>query len=175
MDFAIRVIGAAMVCISSTIVGYYLSMRNDFRAADLREFKRALAILKSEIEYSLNILPFACDNIASKTQGEVSRFFQVVAARLSDDDGVVVAQVWQEKVDNDLRNSHLIAEDAEQIAQLGKTLGYLDPELQLRGIDILNEYLDKNIETAEAAAGKNKRMLRSLGFICGLVVVVVLF
>ena len=175
MELAINAVGAVMVFISSTLVGYYLSLRNDFRATDLHELKRALVILKSEIEFAVNVLPLAFENIASKTQGDVSRFFKAVAVELALNSGTVIAQIWQQKAEVELRISNLLPEDIEQVVQFGKTLGYLDTSLQLRGIDILIQYINKTITELEVESTKNKRMLRSLGVIGGLVVVVVLF
>ena len=174
MDFAIRAIGAALVIVSATLIGYYLSLKDDFRANDLRELRRALAILKSEMQFAINFLPVAFSNIAGKTDGEVSRFFGAAGERLAAAGNDSVTVVWQEEAERHLGKSGLLVCDIEQIAQFGKTLGYLDTSLQLRGIDILTDYIEEAITAAEAASGKNKRMLRSMGFLGGLVIVVVL-
>jgi len=179
MGFAIKTFGAAFVIISSTLIGYYLSLKDDFRALDLRELKRALAILKSEIQFAINFLPVAFQNIAGKTNGEVSQFFAAISERLNQGvDSIsthdTVTTVWREEVDKHLVKSGLNSRDIEQITHFGKTLGYLDTSLQLRGIDMLIDYINETIAEAEASSGKNKRMLRSMGFLGGLVIVVVL-
>jgi len=174
MELALKSLGAVFVVLSSTLIGYYLSLKDDFRAADLRELKRALSILKSEIQFAINFLPIAFQNISSKTEGNISLLFSAVGNRLKDAGNDTVAAAWQEECETHLTKSGLVQRDTEQVAQFGKTLGYLDTSLQLRGIDMLINYIEDTITEAEAASGKNKRMLRSMGFLGGLVVVVVL-
>jgi stage III sporulation protein AB len=167
-------LGAALVVASSSLIGYYLSIRDDLRIADLREFKRSLAILKSEMEFAVNILPVAFVNISEKTRGVISKFYKTVSDNLTANKGFVITEVWESAAETRLRGCYMYEEDIQQVKQFGKTLGYLDTTLQLRGIAILDDYIDTNIETAIQSSAKNKRMMRSLGVLCGLVIVVVL-
>jgi stage III sporulation protein AB len=179
VEFMIKAAGAVMVFVSCGLIGYVMSLKDDLRVADLREMRRALCILKSEIGFAVNVLPQAFANIAFKTKGAVSKMFLEVGVNMENGDrrpeAENLAELWRTICTAELKGSRLAAEDVRQVADFGQTLGYLDTELQMRGIDMLCEYIDGAIEATREVTAKNKRMRRSLGIIFGLVAIVVLF
>jgi len=64
--------------------------------------------------------------------------------------------------------------DIEQFMSLGSSLGYLDGEMQLNGIEMVISYIDMVTEELKVSSDKNKKMYRSLGVLGGILIVIVL-
>ena len=72
----IKAIGAFIVFFSCAACGLYLSLKDRFRAEELKEMKRGLMLLKSSIGYSSKPLYEAMIDISEKTENTVSEIFE---------------------------------------------------------------------------------------------------
>ena len=171
---AIRLLGMVLTLAASSALGLYLSSLAKFRQQDLLEFKKALLILKSEIEYIAAPLPEAISNIAVRTTNPVSKIFAHFAQNLkNNDDGETAYQLWMEAIKAYKKESFLKKGDWELIEGFGKTLGYLDKQMQVDSIKFTTDYLDSQVAELQAVGDKNQRMFRSLGVIGGVLLLVV--
>lgn len=62
----------------------------------------------------------------------------------------------------------------ECIKNLGKLLGKTDIEGQVNQIELVKQFLEKQISDAYAEKNKNEKMYQKLGAIVGLMIVIVL-
>ncbi|MCL1863634.1 MAG: stage III sporulation protein AB [Defluviitaleaceae bacterium] len=169
----IRVAGMLLIMVGSVGLGLFFAAKESFRVQDLLEFKKALLILSSEIEYMRSTLAEACKNVAKRTSGGVSLVFDNFAEGLKDTNGETAYQLWITFIQND--KVLLAPEDRTVIEDFGKTLGYLDKEMQKNAIEYAVAYIDEKTTSLRGKADKNKRMYHSLGVIGGLLITVVLW
>jgi len=66
-------------------------------------------------------------------------------------------------------------EDKDILKKLGKLLGQTDIEGQISEIEVIENFLDMQIENAEDERKKNQKMYKTLGIVAGLVFVIILF
>lgn len=170
----LKLIGATLVCGSCSLIGIYYSLTESYRIADLNEMKKAVIILKSEIEYAMNPLPEALKNISSRINAGIGCFFGLLADKLTGRHEQDFLTLWNCTLREALKHTHLTEQDFDGIEQLGRTLGYLDKNLQLNSIDLLIDYIDSTTERLYASSVKNKRMYRSMGIITGFIVSIIL-
>ena len=168
-------IGAVALVASCAALGFYLAAQEGFRVHDLQELKKALMILSSEIEHLRAPLPIACANIAKRTKEPVSALFANFSQFLMENEGETAYQLWMQAIESQKSRAHLTAEDWDVIEGFGKTLGYLDKQMQQSAIAYTVGYIDEKTAGLQAQSDKNKRMYRSLGVICGLLLVVLLW
>ena len=169
------IVGAVAVIASCAALGFYLAAQEGFRVKDLQEFKKALLILASEIEHMRAPLPAACANIAKRTSHVVSDMFAKFSKLLEASEGETAYQLWVQAIEGQKIHSHLADEDWDIIEGFGKTLGYLDKNMQQSAIAYAIEYIDDKTTGLLAQSEKNRRMYRSLGVIGGLLLAVVLW
>ena len=169
-----KILGIILVMAGSVGLGLYYSAKEGFRVADLLEFKKALLILSSEIEYMRSTLSEACANIAKRTGLGVSEIFADFSRLLADGEGETAYQLWLTAMQNS-EKTFLAAEDKTVFEDFGKTLGYLDKQMQKNAITYAVSYIDEKAATLQAQSDKNKRMYQSLGVIGGLMIAVVLW
>jgi len=153
----------------------FYAAKESFRVQDLLELKKALLILSSEIEYMRSTLAVACANIAKRTGNGVGSIFANFSQLLSEGEGETAYQLWITAVDTEKDSTFFAEEDMAVIQDFGKTLGYLDKQMQQNAIAYAVAYIDDKAATLQARADKNKRMFRSLGVIGGLLITVVLW
>jgi stage III sporulation protein AB len=171
----IRIIGTLLVMAGSIGFGIYFSAKENFRVQDLLEFKKALLILSSEIEYMRSTLAEACANISKRTSHGVSEIFAAFSESLATSEGETAYQLWLAAMQSNAQKIFLAAEDRIVLEDFGKTLGYLDKQMQKNAIDFTVKYIDEKAAALQKQSDKNKKMYRSLGVIGGLLITVVLW
>jgi len=154
-------------------LGMYYSAKEGFRVQDLLEFKKALLILSSEIEYMRSTLSEACANISKRTSFGISPIFADFSQLLAQGEGESAYQLWLTAMQN--QSTFLAQEDRAVLEDFGKTLGYLDKQMQKNAIEHTVTYIDEKTTTLQAQSSKNKRMYQGLGVIGGLLITVVLW
>jgi len=167
--------GAFALVASCTALGFYFAAQEGFRVQDLQELKKALMILSSEIEHLRAPLPMACVNIAKRTRGPISTLFSEFSKLLSENEGETAYQLWAQVIHDKKSRTYLATEDWDVIEGFGKTLGYLDKQMQQSAILVTVEYINEKTTSLQAQSDKSRRMYRSLGIIGGLLLVVLLW
>ena len=170
----IKIAGAALVVASGTALGLYCAGLESVRIKELLEFKKALLILSSEIEYMASPLPEAMANIAKRSEKPVSEIFSGFAAGISAGDDTAY-RIWETALGKHKTRFHLTEEDFEALTAFGKTLGYLDKQMQLNAISFTLRYIDDKTTALMESRDGNKRMRRSLGALGGLLLAVLLW
>jgi len=168
-------VGAVAIIAGCTAMGFYFAAKEGFRLRDLQEFKKALMILSSEIEHMRTPLPLACANIAKRTAKHISELFRDFSGLLEASAGETAYQLWTQALERQKPHLYLSDEDLDIVEGFGKTLGYLDKEMQQSAIDYAVTYIDDKAAGLISQADKNKRMYRSLGVIGGLLLAIVLW
>lgn len=170
----LKIIGAVIIVLSSTLIGFFYSRKEEYRINDLNEMKRAFTILISEIEYASNSLPESMINISNKTENPISKILIDFAENLNKKDGQTIQQLWTEAVIRNKNDTYFIDEDLENIKSFGSTLGYLDRNMQINNINMMIDYINKKTDTLSEISIKNKKMYRSLGILGGMIIAIIL-
>lgn len=171
----LKIAGSVMILTASVLGGLYASGLDSFRIHDLNEMKKALTILKSEIGFAASPLSEALKNIAARTERPVNSIFTRLAERLDERCGESVSELWSWSVRHNKTRTYYTDEDLECLYSFGKTLGYLDKNMQIAAIEILIETINGKVDMLNAAAVKNRQMYRSLGILGGLLAIVIFF
>ena len=174
MDIILKITGSILILISSSAAGFYFSRLNNYRIKALLEFKKAILMLRSEIEFSADPLPAAMELIAERAGESFSEFFKAAAKRLNEKKGDGISEIWKEAIESGLNKTYLAAEDIEYFKALGNTLGQMDRSLQINNLQMNIEYIDTKMDYLYNISGKNRKMYASLGILCGLLIVVIL-
>jgi stage III sporulation protein AB len=170
-----RLIGAAAVVSGAAALGFFYAAQEKHRAQDLLELKKALLILSSEIEYMRTPLPAASVNIGKRSERWVGLLFERFGELLAENKGETAYQLWVQVIAEVKGKANLADEDWTVVEGFGKTLGYLDKQMQQNAISYVVDYIDEKAASLHLQADKNKKMYRSLGVIGGLLLAVVLW
>ena len=81
-------------------------------------------------------------------------------------------EAWKQALEES--NTNMKKEDIETLKTLSNLLGKVDIEGQISEIELVNNFIDNQIEKAEEESKKNVKMYKTLGTTVGLAVVILL-
>ncbi len=174
MMFTVKAVGIFLVVLSSSYLGIYLSMREKKHIDLIYRLKKALQILKGEIEFALASFEESSINVSNRTEKPISDIFMAIAEGAASREFMSGEEIFTYAFDKHASGTYFDSEDRNMFISLGKTLGHLDTHMQSAGITIAMEYIDSKILALKEKESKSSRMYRSLGVLGGILVAVLL-
>ena len=157
-----------LILLICTYLGMNKSKSFHKREIELKKLKNALNIFKTKISYTYETIGEIFNEISKlEYQGEDNIFKE--SFELLDKEGLGTA--WDKAVAQS--QSHINEEDKEILKMLGKTLGKTDKEGQISEIELVSQFLNKQILVAEEIRNKNEKMYKTLGVTIGLTLVII--
>lgn len=169
----LKLLGGVMIIISSGLLGISIANKYTGRPRELRNFRRSLQLLETEILYGATPLPQAFKYISSKLNDYLGDFYLQVSVGISSKNCSSFSSVWSEKI-NQMENSNLSKGDKELMLEFGYILGTSDRLDQEKHFKLIYKQLELFEEQAEEEKKKSEKMYRSLGFLFGIMIFVVL-
>lgn len=165
-------IGALLLIATTTWIGFERSGRLSKRPKNIRSLKSALQVLEAEIIYSQATLQEAFLAVSRRVPAPIKNFF----LNLSEDlrgQGDFYA-IWESRVDQLIKSADFKLNEREILQQFGRTLGQHDLRQQQKHIQLAMLHLDREMEEAVEEHQKYGKMVRSLGFLSGMFIVILL-
>lgn len=157
-----------LILLICTYLGMNKSKSFHKREIELKKLKNALNIFKTKISYTYETIGEIFNEISKlEYQGEDNIFKE--SFELLDKEGLGTA--WDKAVAQS--KSYINEEDKEILKMLGKTLGKTDKEGQISEIELVSQFLNKQILVAEEIRNKNEKMYKTLGVTIGLTLVII--
>lgn len=130
-------------------------------------------MLRSQIDYAKAPLQEAMQHIAQRLERpSCAGIFGMMAELLLHERNSQVVHMWQAAVEHYAAKLYLIDEDIESLAGLGAGLGDVS-EVQLANINMVVAYIDEKLESLTDSRDSKKRLYRSLGVLCGALIVII--
>ena len=153
----------------STSIGIKISQRYMRREFELKEVKSALNMFKSKIKYTYEPIPDTFMEIANNYSCNISNMFRTASIKMKEKSA---GEAWNEAVDSTYSNMN--NEDKNVLKSLSKMLGKTDLDGQLKEIELTDNFLNYQIEKAEKERMKNEKLYKTLGFVAGVGIVIIL-
>ena len=154
----------------STAIGFFIAKSYKNRVVELKEFKNILNIMKTKIKFTYEPLAEIFKQISKDNESEVEKIFGQMANQIT---YYQAKDVWENCIQD--ADISIKQEDKDILKKLGKLLGQTDIEGQISEIEVIENFLDMQIENAEDERKKNQKMYKTLGIVAGLVFVIILF
>ncbi|MDP4161599.1 MAG: stage III sporulation protein SpoIIIAB [Bacillota bacterium] len=169
----IKLIGAMFIIISTTWTGFEASRHLSERPKQLRQLKSALQSLEAEIMYGHTPLHEAARRLASQLSKPLSWFFESFAKKLTDTE-TTVKDAWELSLKEVWKLTALKQAEFEVMKQFGETLGRHDRHSQQKHIILTLTHLEREEADARDKQDKYEKMVKSLGFLTGLLLIILL-
>ena len=155
--------GAMLVIAGCGTVGFSMAWTYKREERLLRNLKRALYHISCELQYHLTPLPELCRQVLLDHKNPIGQTFGYLAMEL---DKQMLPDV-EDCMNHALQKTELSKRPEEALRLLGQNLGRFDLDGQLKGIEMVRDYCDKELE----AMGKNReerlRSYQTLGLCAG--------
>ncbi len=166
-------IGALLFIAMTTWLGFDQSERLNRRPKHIRQLINALQILEAEMLYSQLPLKDAFLFIARQIPRPTKDFFLSLANEMEKGNRDLLS-FWDQEVNNFAKRSAIRSNEQDILCQFGRTLGQHDFTQQQKHIHLTSTYLDRELEEARDQQQKYGKMAKSLGFLIGIFIVILL-
>ena len=156
--------GIILILFSGTGLGLCKSMELTARLKILEKLAQLLLLLKGEIRCTGATLEDAFLDAAAKMPGW-----------LQQRPGITFDEIFRECAVRLLPLYRLSEEERESFLSLGEKLGYLDREMQVAQLTLLEEELGYRIKTLKSAMPKQQKTYQSMGILGGILLAVLLW
>ncbi|KUO71057.1 MAG: hypothetical protein APF77_04985 [Clostridia bacterium BRH_c25] len=174
IELLLKIIGGLLVISASGLLGILFSNRLSLRYKELNNLRRFMQMLETEVTYGATPLPVALKNTSNKAEGLISSFFICISNSLTDRSFYTVWDAWTYAAEAVLVGSSLQRADIELIKSFGSILGCSDREDQKKHFELFYLQLKHQEDAAQAEIKRSAKMYRSLGFLLGTAVFIVL-
>lgn len=170
----VKLIGSIIILFSASMVGWHLGRYYALRPLQIRTFLIALQLLETEIFYGVTTLHKAFAKTGQRVSGEVGKIFTTAADLLVNDAEKSTRQCWQQAIEKHWSQTAMRKAEKEVLLSLGHVLGGSDRQDQQRHLRLAMTHLRGVEEEARLEQGKYEKMFKSLGFLGGLLVVILM-
>jgi len=125
--------------------------------------------------YGATRLPEAFATVASRCDQLVKPLFKQAGLELASMSGISAAEAWEKALAAYYPASALKPQDHSILISLGRSLGRSDCADQVKHLRLTMEQLAQEAANAEEEASRNVKMWSYLGFLGGLVIVLVAY
>lgn len=169
----IKILGAIIILIVTTWTGFEAARHLSERPRQLRMLRTALQSLEAEIMYGHVPLVDVAFHLSTQIPKPISSFFESFARKLQD--GVVSVKIaWEESLKEVSSQTAFKQGELEILMQFGETLGQHDRSAQQKHIILALTHLDREESDARDRQTRYEKMVKSLGFLSGLLLVILL-
>lgn len=170
----VKLIGAIFIVVATTFIGFEAARNLSERPKQLRALKFALQSLEAEIMYGHTPLHEAARRLAAQMAKPLSTFFESFAGKLTNSE-TTVKEAWESSLKEIWKSTALKQGEYEIMRQFGETLGRHDRFSQQKHIMLTLSHLEREEAEAVQAQAKYEKMVKSLGFLSGLLLIILLF
>lgn len=148
-----------LIIVTSSLIGNIKSKTFQKRYLELKKFKSGLGIFKSKLEFTYEPVNEIFTDISKLVYEDEENIFK----RFTENND------WNLAVDS---QNNFNNEDKEVAKNLGKMLGRLDKSGQLNEINLVDSFIDKQIENAFEVMKKNEKLYKVLGRSAGIAIAI---
>ncbi|MDO5409525.1 MAG: stage III sporulation protein AB [Lachnospiraceae bacterium] len=169
----LRLMGIFMIAAAVLALGFQYSLNMRRRIKNLRLMQSILHMLRGEIGFSGRILEEAFADISRRVAEPFGSFFKGVSREMQELKGAPLSEIW---IQNEaaFERSGLKKEDLELFRRLGNDLGFLDVDMQLCTLELLEMQIKNAAGRLEESCEASCKMYQSLGVLGALTVIVVM-
>lgn len=168
-----KLIGALIIILATTWTGFASANKLSMRPRQLRQLKVAMQSLEAEIMYGQTPLKEAAQKLSKQMPKPLSSFFEMFSKRLESGE-TTVKEAWDESLERIWESLALKQGEFEILSQFGETLGKSDKYHQQKQIMLTMAHLEREESDALDRQAKYEKMMKSLGFLSGLLIIILL-
>jgi stage III sporulation protein AB len=171
----LKAVGAIIILFAATMIGFQAANLYAERPKEIRRLIIGLQLLDTEIYYSQLPLQQALFRVARRLRGVVGVIFQTAGEYLKNYDGLSTTDCWELAVSKTWNKTTMRKPEKEVFLTLGRVLGRSDKQDQQKHLRLAIMNLQSEEQEAKFDAQKYEKMYKSLGFLSGLLAVILMY
>ncbi|MBQ9990773.1 MAG: stage III sporulation protein AB [Lachnospiraceae bacterium] len=167
-------LGSILIIGGMTGLGILYLEKERQQMGELEQFSYLFRLLKSEISFKKQPLPFACRCAGEKIKGEKGRILKEIAGEMDGGSGRSFSQLWKEKWGSFLQTSCLTCEEQQRVVDFSAFVGYEEESMQENMMEHQIEEFRRLAERKREELEKKKRVVMLLCSCIGILFVLIL-
>ncbi|MDE6845365.1 MAG: stage III sporulation protein AB [Lachnospiraceae bacterium] len=167
---------AGILCILAGCIGLGGSKIREerCRVEHLRELIRIIKRIQNEISYGKHTLPEICHILSEYSDVLYQPHFRIIYEQMEQGNGICLAQVWQQEMEQCLKEIPLLKEEKYILINLPRNLGMPEEKQQAESIGQSLDLLMRRCRQAEDAYDNKSRMIFSVSLLAGIFLTILL-
>lgn len=162
-----------LICVIIILICTYLgvdkSKSYDRRLFELQRIKNGFNFFRSKIEFTYEPVRDILEEISKAIYSNCSNIFKNTKDYMNSLD---LREAWNRAIEEEEK---ITKEDKDILKMFGKLLGKTDKKGQISEIDLSINFVDKQIQKAELEKSKNSKLYKSLGFLIGMWIAIIIW
>jgi stage III sporulation protein AB len=174
VNIILRICGAVLIVRTTYGIGKLYGDYFNTRLKELYELMAAVRVIKGELGYAIAELPEVFAHAADRAEGNVAIWLLGLSEKMDENIMRGFDDIWQEQMVAFEFLTHLSGRQMDMVGELGQIFGYLDVETQIEGMEVWEKNIRYEYENERSRADSIRKLSGSIGFLGGLVVVIML-
>lgn len=169
--FIVKIIGACMIVMASSLYGFNLGSCYLKRIDNLRELKKKIALLDGEVKYNKTPMRIALERIAKRKESVYSDVLLKASCLMEEDASISLGKAWEISINEYIDDSFNLKEnDIKKLIDFGVTLENLDKDSRNSVFEGYMNELEIDIKEAMEEKDNKVKLYRTMGVVSGLFV-----
>lgn len=174
MNVIIKILAFLCVLAGSTGMGCWYIYRNNIGIQQMEQLLYLFEGFRQEILYSHIPLTEVCGELGKRVEKPYCELLQGFYNRITQKKGENITIIWKEEVKKIEGKTFLTKEVLQLLYQLMDPIGYADPEMQMKKIEIQIEKLQSVLYKQKKEQENKGRVYFSVGIMGGLLLGILL-
>lgn len=170
----LKLAGVILLMTGCTGLGISMVLDEKRRIRGLREIRRIILRMQSEMVYGKRTLPEICMLLSQHMEKPYRQAFCEIFHRLEENDGSMLEIIWKEKMEVCMKGMPLKEEEKAVLIGLPDNMGILDETTQAANIGQSLDMIDERIRRAESEYEGKSRVIMSISVMVGLFLIILL-
>src|SRR5690625_1985412 len=165
-------IGAILILFTCTWVGLDIGKNYKRRPKQLKELLHALQMMEAEMVYSKEPIQSVLFQLSKQITPPLNQIFSSIAVEL-EQSHKSLQDIWTTIVNNKWSQTAMGSKEKEIMIQFGQSLGVHNLEQQQKQIHLAKLHLQRELNDASDDEKKFASLFRTLGFLTGLLLMLI--
>jgi stage III sporulation protein AB len=171
----LKLISSLLIITSCGLIGVLIARNYSLRPDELRSLQVALEMLETEIAYAATPLAEALQSLAARADKRLSPLFEYILIEFRSTPGCTAQEAWAKALKNFYPQTALRKSDLVILSNLSRALGISDRQDQTKHLRLAIKQVGAELARAQNDALKHVKLWNCLGFLSGMVIVLLLY
>ncbi len=170
----VKIFGSLLVIFSLGMTGICKADKLRKRYEELLDFRKILVMLQGEIRYNNATISEAFAHVGRHFSGSYKKILDKASDKTAENSGNSLEEIWIHIVDEYKGDLNVKDNEIDIIKELGRSMGYLDCEMQENALNMLIEKIQVVIDEQGGKLPENVKVYRCMGIMLGIFVVLLI-
>lgn len=170
-----KIAGIILIVFSGAGLGICKSLELSRREKILEQLGKMILLLKNQIRCTGDTIPDALLEVAGKMSGEYGEFLLSTSGAVQKRNGNTFGEIFKDCARELLPLSKVSEEERGCFLSIGERLGYLDREMQVAQLSLLEADMDRCLGSLRRTMKEKKKLYQNMGIMGGIFLAILMW